>query len=544
VDYGNRWLLAALGFDIRTGYGLAETASVFTANIPGRERLGSEGKPLGAGELRIAAENGTEIGEIQLRGPAVFSGYLNNPEANRDAFTGDGWLRTGDLGFLDRDGFLFVTGRTKERIVLGGGKKILPEELERHYGGTPLIRELAVLEHQSTLVALVVPDLDEAHRRNVAQVDEAIRVHLASRGQDLPPYRRLAGFRLSRTPLPRTRLGKFQRFRLPQLYGEAAGAPRSAQREAPADEPLLRNEKARAVWDLLAARYPAARLALDADLSLDLGIDSLEWISLGLALEQRVGLNLTADELTRIATVRDLLQAAVQARAAGTLSRLVRAPPARGPIAGLLIPPLYLLNWLLMRGLFRLRVHGVERLPARGPFVLAANHASDLDVLALGASLGLSRIWSTHWAAAPSRLVAKRWMQPLLRLLQVFPVRQHGAWESLEHAQALLGAGKIVVWFPEAWRTPDGQLQRFRAGVGHLLAHARVPAVPVRILGTFDAWPRHRRFPRLHQIEIFIGKPIAPGAGGEAEAQAIADALHDAIAGLEAGSTSATTMCT
>jgi long-chain acyl-CoA synthetase len=541
LDSDTLWFLAALGFDVRTGYGLAEAASVFTANVPGRERLGSEGKLLGAGELRIAAENGTGIGEIEVRGPSVFRGYEDNPEANREAFTKDGWLRTGDLGFLDADGFLFVTGRTRERIVLGGGKKIFPEELERHYGATALVRELAVLEHDGALVALVVPDLDESHRRNIARVDDAIRVHLASRGQELPPYRRLAGFRLSRTPLPRTRLGKFQRFRLPQLYAAAAGLMRIGGREPPADDPLLKDERARAVWDVLAARYPAARLGLDADLSLDLGIDSLEWISLGLVLEQRLGLELGADELSRIATVRDLLQAAVQRRTPEPASAPEWIPRARSPVEWLLIPPLYLLNWLLMRGLFRLRVYGLEQLPARGPFVLAANHASDLDVLALGAALGLSRIRHTYWAAAPSRLVAKPWMQPLLHVLQVFPVRQFAAEKSLEHARALLGAGKIVVWFPEAWRTPDGQLQRFRAGVGHLIVRAAVPAVPVRISGSFEAWPRHRRFPRWHRIEISIGKSI-PAPAGEGDAQAVADALHDAIAALDAGSPPATAM--
>src|SRR6185437_9017936 len=98
------------------------------------------------------------IGEIELLGPNVFSGYRNNPVANRDAFTPDGWFRTGDLGRIDADGFLFVTGRLKETLVLGGGKKVNPEALEQIYGANRYIREIAVLERQGSLVALVLPN--------------------------------------------------------------------------------------------------------------------------------------------------------------------------------------------------------------------------------------------------------------------------------------------------------------------------------------------------------------------------------------------------
>ena len=137
--------LEALGWTVLSGYGLAETASLFTGNRPGARRLGSAGRPLD-GEVRVAEPDEAGIGEIELHGSSITDGYFDNPDANRAAFTPDGWYRTGDLGFVDRDGFLFVTGRTKEVLVLSGGKKVAPEDLERIYGSAPEIAEIAALE--------------------------------------------------------------------------------------------------------------------------------------------------------------------------------------------------------------------------------------------------------------------------------------------------------------------------------------------------------------------------------------------------------------
>src|SRR5690606_2815638 len=121
------WQLEGLGFRVLTGYGLTETSPVLTFNSPGRARLGSEGSPLPGVEVRISSEAGETTGEIQARGPNVFVGYWRNAAATAEAFTADGWFRTGDLGRFDADGFLYIVGRSKELIVLADGKKFFPE---------------------------------------------------------------------------------------------------------------------------------------------------------------------------------------------------------------------------------------------------------------------------------------------------------------------------------------------------------------------------------------------------------------------------------
>ena len=181
--------LEALGWTVLAGYGLAETASLFTGNRPRSRKRGSAGQPLAAGEIRIAHPDENGIGEVELRGPSVTAGYINDTDANRSAFTADGWFRTGDLGYVDRDGFLFVTGRAKEILVLGGGKKVNPEDIERIYGAAPQFLEIAVLEEQGALVALVRPDLAKLHDMGSTNIHDGVRIILAELARELPSVR-------------------------------------------------------------------------------------------------------------------------------------------------------------------------------------------------------------------------------------------------------------------------------------------------------------------------------------------------------------------
>jgi long-chain acyl-CoA synthetase len=189
--------LEALGWTVLSGYGLAETASLFTGNRPDARRPGSVGRPLADGRVRIADPDPEGIGEIELHRSSISKGYLHNPEANHEAFTADGWYRTGDLGFVDRDGFLFVTGREKEVLVLGGGKKVAPEDLEPIYRGAPKTAEVAVLEDKGALVALVRPDRAKLHDRGATNLRDGIRVILAEKARDLPSWQRVSEFALT-----------------------------------------------------------------------------------------------------------------------------------------------------------------------------------------------------------------------------------------------------------------------------------------------------------------------------------------------------------
>lgn len=532
------WKLEALGWEVLSGYGLAETASILTANRRGKARIGTEGTPLPGVELRIAAPGADGSGEIEARGPSVFAGYRNNDEANAAAFTADGWFRTGDLGQIDPDGFVTITGRVKEMIVLGGGKNIFPEEIEKTYSDSPYIHELAVLERSGALVALVVPNFEAIASTGNRRIEDVLRIALAERAQSLPGFQRIAGYVVSRDPLPRTRLGKYQRFLLPELYERAkAGATPSQRTElSDADRALLSRMPARAIWDWLVARYPDRTLALDLSPQLDLGIDSLEWVTMTLEIAERFGVSLTEQDAADAHTLRDLLMRANQRAESRTepvqpaaLNVEQRAwLDARGMGSRAAGHVLNAVNVGLMRGLFRLRVTGLSNVPEQGPFIIACNHLSDLDPLVVAAALGHRRLRGIWWGGDVGRLFESRAGRTLARVAHIFPVDERRPASAVAMGEEVLRRGHALVWFPESWRSPDGELQDFLPGIGHLLNRMPVPVIPARIVGTFEAMPRGRTVPRLVPVSIAFGAAIRP----KGTPVQIAAALREAVAAL------------
>jgi long-chain acyl-CoA synthetase len=542
--------LRALGWQVLSGYGLAETASLFTGNRPGARRAGSAGRPLADGEIRIAEPDVDGIGEIELRGSSITRGYLGNPDANRAAFTADGWFRTGDLGFIDRDGFLYVTGRIKETLVLGGGKKVNPEELERLYAAAPEIAEIAVLEYDGALVALARPNPMRLHGRGATNIRDGIRVILGETAQRLPSHQRLAGFALTNEVLPRTRLGKYRRFQLPALYARALAGSSGRVPHPPTteDEALLREPAAAAVWQLLRRHFPDRPLDLDIDLSLDLNLDSFGWMELSVLLQEQAGVRLAEADFARTETIRDLLRVSIDRHAA--TSRLPRGEPAFTLDAGYWLAPtglaltalgalLYAANRTIMRGLFRLRVGGLDRLPETGPFVITPNHISYLDGLVVAAALPWSRLRRLYWSGDALRLFPNPLTRVFCRAAHFFPVDAMHPGTALDTANRVLAAGDILVWFPEGWRSPDGRLQHFLPGIGQLLLRSGAPAVPALIGGTFEALPRNRRLPRLHPLTISFGDPapagaLRPAGSGATDQERVTDGLRRRLLAIAA----------
>ncbi len=216
----------AWGIPILQGYGLTETSPVIAVNTFKDRRIGSVGKPLSGLEVRIVPPEGGGTrpgeGEITVRGPNVMKGYYQRPDLTAEVIR-DGFFHTGDLGYLDRDGFLFISGRIKNLIVLGGGKKIFPEEVEEVMSKSPLIKEICVLGRKATqgirkgteeVYAVVVPDWDrfsQAERSDDAQIQAKISAALEERGKHLADYKRVSEFEIWREELPKTSTRKIKR---------------------------------------------------------------------------------------------------------------------------------------------------------------------------------------------------------------------------------------------------------------------------------------------------------------------------------------------
>ena len=551
LDPDLAWMLEGLGWVVLTGYGLTETSPILTSNPRDRRRIGTVGVPVRGVELRIQPRDGAALGEVLVRGANVFSGYRDNPQATKAAFTSDGWFRTGDLGFVDTGGYLHIVGRADEMIVLADGKNVFPEGVEAVYAESPFIREVAVLERNGALVALVAADIDAFRARGAGRMEDFLREIMRNLSLRLPAYERVSGYAVTREALPRTRLGKFRRHLLPALYDRAqeGAAPPQPKALSDADRALLESPTGKRVWKWLLARYPDKVLTPDTSPQLDLGVDSLEWVTLTLEMQERIGVTLADEAIARVVTLRDLLAEAVAVEVAvgemptehvpestaPDLERWLKPPGALLSSVGLI---LYGINRLIFRSLFHLRREGIERLPQSGPFVLAPNHASFLDGFAVGAALPWRQARRIYWAGATERLFATPLQRLFSRAAHAFPVDpDRAAVSSLAFGSAVLAREKALVWFPEGRRSPNGRLQWFMPGIGVLLARSGVPVVPVHIGGAFEALPLGRRLPRFRPIVVVFGDPLDPaelesrGAGDSVHAR-IADALHEAAAAM------------
>ncbi|MFC1610998.1 AMP-dependent synthetase/ligase [Myxococcota bacterium] len=154
--------LNAIGLRVYEGYGLSETSPVLTANQPGKVKVGSVGVPWPGAEIRVEPEPGRDgEGEILARGPGIMLGYYNKPEATAEVLNEDGWLRTGDIGFVDNEGFLFITDRKKELIKTAGGKYVAPQPIENALKVHPLVEQAVVIgDRRKYCVALLVPSFE------------------------------------------------------------------------------------------------------------------------------------------------------------------------------------------------------------------------------------------------------------------------------------------------------------------------------------------------------------------------------------------------
>lgn len=539
------WNLESMGWRVAAGYGLTETAPLLTLNPPDGEKLGSVGRPVQGVRLRIdpsaipdESENGAkpeqrtdepqEEGEILARGPNVFSGYRNLPEETEKVLTEDGWFRTGDLGYFDDDGYLYVTGRASTLIVTKGGKNIQPENVEEVYTAHSVIREIGVLQRDGRLVAVVVPEAREIQTRDT-EIEEAIRDAVEECSKSLPSYQRLSDYAVSREPLEYTQLGKLRRHLLSDHYdrakegeeGEAPG-PISPEEMSEEDRSLLENEAAEKVWEMLASRYPDRRLTPDTSPQLDLDVDSMEWVNLTMEIGESTWVELDEEAIERVETVRDLLQEVAESGETASGVSPIEQPDKvldedqkrwlrpLGPASSVAARAMFLLNRTLVRGLLRLRVEGLENLPERGPFVIAPNHVSYLDSFVVGAALDYRRLRETYWAGWTGAAFGNPVTRTVSRLAQVVPVDPARAGtSSLAFGAAILQREKNLVWFPEGQRSSSGELQEFKRGIGMLLDHYRVPVVPVFIRGAYEAMPPGKAIVRPGKVTLIFGEPIS-----------------------------------
>jgi long-chain acyl-CoA synthetase len=204
-------------FPYAIGYGLTEASPLLTGSSPAHTRFASAGTPLKGVELRLGAVHPqTGEGEIEVRGPNIMRGYYKLPEVTAEVLSEDGWLRTGDLGTVDKDGYVFIKGRSKNVILGPSGENIYPEEVESLFFASPYVQEVLVYERGGKLTARVYLDVDKteeylaAHTGKVlADLLEIIRLEVNAK---VSSFSRIQKMIAQTEPFEKTATQKIKRY--------------------------------------------------------------------------------------------------------------------------------------------------------------------------------------------------------------------------------------------------------------------------------------------------------------------------------------------
>jgi len=312
-----------LGFPITEGYGLTETSPVVAVNELETIKFGSVGKPLEGIEIKIVEPNEEGIGEIAVKGPIVMKGYYKNDELTAMTIR-DGWLHTKDLGYIDKDGYLFIKGRKDNVIVLPSGKNIYPEDVESHYSKSPLIQEICVIGSKprdaeyEVVHALIVPNIEEINKRGAKDINAAIKNEIEIYSKELPAYKRIFIFDIVEPDsLPKTSTLKFKKFEIKQKIAKIANTVKNMEGNLKAenkpasinssissiDSGSLRN----AIFKNLKKYSEKDNFGLNSHLELDMQLDSLAIAEIISNIEEECKIKVPYDIAPNISTVKDLV---------------------------------------------------------------------------------------------------------------------------------------------------------------------------------------------------------------------------------------------
>ncbi len=202
-DYVDRF--AEYGITILQGYGMTECSPVISTNLAWENKKGSVGKLMPNCEAKVVDE------ELWIRGSSVMMGYYKMPDETAEALE-DGWLKTGDLGYVDEDNFVYITGRRKNLIILANGENVSPEEIENQLSRAELVKEVLVREKDQVIEAEIFPDYDYAKKKRIREIRAALQEIIDDYNKNTPVYKRIHSLIVRDTEFDKTTAKKIKRF--------------------------------------------------------------------------------------------------------------------------------------------------------------------------------------------------------------------------------------------------------------------------------------------------------------------------------------------
>jgi long-chain acyl-CoA synthetase len=491
----------ALGFDLIEGYGMTECAPMISFTPPGKIVIGSAGKVLKGCQVKIAEDK-----EILVKGPNVMTGYFGNPKESSEIIDEDGWLHTGDQGYL-KNGYIFITGRKKEMIVLPNGKNINPLELEMEIlSNTDLIEEVGVVEHNSILAAIIYPNFKKIKELEISNIIETLKLKVIDKyNSKVPTYKKILHIKIVKLELPKTKIGKLKRFKLQELLKE------KDEKNENIEEPDL--EEYHILKKYLNSRK--GEVLPDYHLELDIGLDSLDMVELFAFIGDNFGIDMNEKILLQNPTVEELsVYINANKTKTGNSSTdwgaiLNSKNDIELPKSALFLKFIKLLSGPAFKLYFRFKKEGVENIP-NTPCILAGNHQSFIDGLMINNALRFRSVEKTCYLAKIKHF-EKGILKYLSKNSNILTVDiNKNLTESLQKIAKILQSGKNIVIFPEGLRTRDGSLNEFKKTFAILSKQLDIPVVPFAINGAYDAFSFGKKFPRPKKLSIKFFQKIEP----------------------------------
>lgn len=499
--------LYMLGFIVLEGYGLTETSPIVSFNIPGSIKIGSVGRPIPGVEIKIAEDN-----EILVRGKNIMKGYWQRQDLTNEVMEDD-WFHTGDIGFVDEDGYLYITGRKKELIVLENGKKVIPEEIENLIlSKSKIVKEVAVIEKNGFLHAIIVPDIELSKSMGILNLREYLTWEVIDKvNRELPSYKQITDFSIQEEELPKTRLGKIKRFLLKENKDQKVNKVESKP-EISMPKGIL-SEQESVLLEYL--RKYKRDVSPKDHIEIDLGMDSLDKVELLSFLDKTFGVKIAEKELSKYLAVERLMELVSSSSVykSENIDWNVILKAQEESISLEYKDDILTYGSLVLKYFFklyfRLQVEGLLNLPKNPPFIIASNHASYLDGFLIASSLPKHIIKNTYFIGAKEYFEGKIG-EFLAKHFHVIPVdTQSNVKDTLIASSNMLKEGKNLIVFPEGARTRNGKLLPFKKGVAILSKELKVPIVPTAIKGSYESMKIGDFFPKPKKIILRFGWPLS-----------------------------------